>query len=394
MTRSVILAAAALTLIPTSGAGQSSPGVKQDIAVPNSPIEIGQRQGPSSGAGFDPSALGQVLLPNYELGDWLRKRDQVIIPAGPRETSNTLDSLARFWSSQCAGDGSVACVRGERFQIAAGRLGAAAIAAPNCDAAARAFRKVYVNADPSDAVANAYDIACLGSFAARTTDAGTPVLASRPSILIDAETRDGLLTAVGLLEQAGRIICAGLIRPDRTFLTARHCIERNTMQGYTVRSASGHVHGTAVPVLAHAPWTEIGIGSDWAILKLPETGAVPVAMTNLVPLSAPTEVTVVAAYPYADKTRYVTPTPLPERALRFPRDGMCQALVANNGCLQLVCQTVRGFSGAPIVSARRGDGSYDVVGFVSGSDGLDTQCEGTEKVANSTFAVSSDSFKR
>lgn len=329
----------------------------------------------------------------FDMSNWARKREQVIMPLDPQEASDDIATLARLSTIDCnGGRNPFACGRAERFTRASNRLGAAASAAPTCEQAADDFRRDYRDGTPSSAVANAYDIACLGSFTARKDKAGAPVRAPRPAMLADADKPNDLLTAVGLLELDGKIVCAGLIRPDRKFMTARHCVRLTGTDGFTVLSASGKVQGIGLKVTNTAPWSKIGVAADWAVIDLPAAGGLPIARTNIVALDAPAEVTVIAAYPYADQTDYVTADPMPLRALRYPRDGMCQALVAYNGCLQLACQTVRGFSGAPIFSSRKPDGSYDVVGLVSGSEGNDAKCSGTEQVANSTFAVSASAF--
>ena len=80
-------------------------------------------------------------------------------------------------------------------------------------------------------------------------------------------------------------------------------------------------------------------------------------------------------------------------SLRYPKPGTCVALGVQTGCLALTCQTVTGFSGAPVFSARQSDGSYDVIGIVSSSHGNNTGCVANLDLRFATFAVSADNIK-
>ena len=322
-----------------------------------------------------------------------RPLDWVLIPIGPKETAEKLEKLAANHARDCDSITTtpIACARAQGYALAAQRLHAAGSgAASGCGKAAADFRMAYTSGSPSDDVANAYDLACLGSFTARLDRTGTPVDSKRPALLAGAEAADGILSAIGLLESGGVIRCAGLIRPDGAFYTARHCLTYKA-GGFTVRSVAGAILESGLTAVRQGPPSESGVAGDWAMFQL-SVGVGPVARTNLVKLARPAEVTLVAPYAHAEATAYAQQDPLPSRAMRYPRDGLCQALWASNGCLQLVCQTVRGFSGAPIVSARRQDGSYDVVGFVSGSGGDEQTCNGSENIINSTFATGADVF--
>lgn len=330
--------------------------------------------------------LRKVDLSELVTPDWQRKRDEVLIPAGPQETSIALKEIRSSWYDRCKAGLDYACIQAQGYATAISRLEAAAAASKPCDQAARDFRKGYDSGKPSVDIAVEYDIACLASLSPRKTKSSAIVPAAWPAVLAGAATDTNLLGAIGLIEKDGKVLCAGLIRPDQTLITARHCLSGGSVASLSVRSALGQVVGTNVKVLQAPPTAETGVPADWAVLKL-SPGSTSVAKTNIVKLRSPAEVTLFAAYPYFEQIEYASADAFPRTALRFPRDGMCQAVLGYKGCLQLACQTVRGFSGAPLFSARNVDGSYDVVGFVSGSEGEDTQCEATADIPNSTYAV-------
>lgn len=316
----------------------------------------------------------------------LRKRlDQFAIPLGPSDASFELRLAADARSVGCRDDDTAyRCLVGAALRRSSERLAATARNAPNCDLAADDFRKFYKDRLPvSPDVARAFDIYCLGSFAPRLGDAGV----DRPSLLADAET-DGLLDIVGLLEVDGEVICAGLLRPNRKFITARHCIRGTGNIPMKVRLASNRL--PAMKVHARRPLTgsQLGVAGDWAVLELEPGPILPIPTSRLTNLKFPEEVTIVGVYRNAQVDVYAPGVVAFERDLRFPRAGFCEAIEELSGCVQLACQTVQGFSGAPIISSRGVDGSVEVIGFLSSSDGNDTRCQKNVEVRNSTFAVS------
>ena len=219
------------------------------LSISASGQEVVSDTGVSSAPGeFDPDLASDApLITGFpgelklDLQDWIRKRDEAAIPIGPEEASNLLDDLARDYAKQCKDDGSPQCLRAEGFSRAAQRLEAAAADSPGCDHAARLFRDRYRTADPPAAVANAFDLACLGSFTPRLDADGAAVDAVRPPLLADAQPFAGITSAVGFLELDGSIGCAGLLRPEGRFLTARHCVTPAGNGRYRVISAGGAI---------------------------------------------------------------------------------------------------------------------------------------------------------
>lgn len=317
--------------------------------------------------------------------NWRKRLDLYSIPIGPGRASNELVAEAdkRASGLVCRGSESYDCRFVSALRGSAGRLAGAAAAAPECERAAVRFGEHYRQLLVPTDIARDFDIACLGSFAPRLADAGSV----RPEVLKNAEA-DGMLDVVGLLEVNGAIICAGLLRPDRKFVTARHCIEGSAGVPLKVRLASNRLPAMNVQVRRHPSWSELGVPADWAVLDLEPGPALPIPTSRLTSLTLPTKVSLIGTYRYAQPDVYAPGSVSFERDLRFPRDGFCEAIDELSGCLQLACQTVRGFSGAPIITSRGSDGSIEVIGFLSHSEGDAAACRKGVMVSNSTFAVS------
>ncbi len=177
-------------------------------------------------------------------------------------------------------------------------------------------------------------------------------------------------------------------------MTARHCIPRD-VAGLTLINASGTLPPTRLKSIRQGQGVIDYVPEDWAVLALVMTPGVTLKVVNshMVPFDAPAEVTLLGLYPHALAADYYpVGSAHPMRSIRFPKPGLCEAISLSDNCLQLACQTVRGFSGTPIFSSRRPDGSYEVIGFVSGATGAQTGCDGNLPLTNSTYAVSSSVF--
>lgn len=166
----------------------------------------------------------------------------------------------------------------------------------------------------------------------------------------------------------------------------------------TVRAASG---GRAPWKLAAEPVSQPeghsdAVKDDWVVLRVVTTDAILARETVLQRLAKLDEVTLLGHYAYFPEVDYAPGTPQENwrRGLRYPKAGLCQAIKVIGYCLQVACQTVRGFSGAPIF-VKSADGSNDplqVVGFVSQPDQDAGQCNGFE-LYGSSYAVSADAVK-
>lgn len=330
------------------------------------------------------------------LAAWIRKNQQVQRPSQPEVTAATLEARAKELSISCTSSTLLACKQRDALFGAAASLLAGIVAAPDCDTAAKAFAPHYRSADPPEAISRNYDMACLGSIQPRREGAGVEKPKTAPPI-ISAGLRDpanGIMAMIGILERDGNPICGSLIRPDRTIVTARHCYDKHRSafeaHSVTVRPASG---------LA-GPWSIVGVKSkpavdtdaaadDWVVLNVASAPdfAVPASTFAAMPFAG--AVTVVGHFAHFKNVDYQDET-LPgwKKGLRFPRDGLCQSVQAVRGCLQIACQTVRGFSGAPVFLPSAGaDGKPQVVGFISQDYSAQAKCP--PALIGATLAVAS-----
>lgn len=316
----------------------------------------------------------------------------VIMPAGPLESGEKILEIAQQFQAGCSTPGSYSCIRANELKNASNRMLTAAGKYSNCGNAAADFRRSYRTGLPSDEIAIRYDLECLGSFVPRLGDGPIPLAEQKPQMLM-GESGISLLSTIGLLEVGGKPRCAGLLKSPNLFITAKHCLKFVSSSGVKVSAVNGSFAGSRAVRLSTPQSNALGVPGDWVAFRLSEIGHTEFAKTNLTQLTEPKEVNIVAWYPFHKKTLYSKATSSPLKQLRFQRAGLCQAIESSSGCLQIVCQTIRGFSGAPIFSGRKGDGSFDVVGFVSGNDGANSRCVATEDIPNSTMAVSAELIK-
>ena len=238
-----------------------------------------------------------------------------------------------------------------------------------CSEAANAAHRAW-QADTegwhSTTEAGAWEDACLAPLDAPSNAAGSSL---DPAIM----------SAIGVLSFHEKPFCSGLFIADGLFVTAQHCYRSG---GLSVRQAGSNEIRTLDRVDSNAlP----GVPNDWAVFRV--TGGAPLVVqaTEFSPPGDSTDVypvglSLVAASrnaPLADITQ----------TIRAPRDNMCPILFEIEGCLHLACQTMPGFSGAPVFLGRAASeqGVPKVVGLLSGgSDG--GSCKGPT-VPRVTFAV-------
>lgn len=115
-----------------------------------------------------------------------------------------------------------------------------------------------------------------------------------------------------------------------------------------------------------------GVQDDWAVVRIRTSDAIGASNTELVRQSLPEEVSVVGYFSDHTAQRYGPGASKEDwkRGLRWPLPGLCHAYMAENRCVRMVCETVRGFSGAPVFDIAASDPSKPlrVIGFVSGAD--------------------------
>lgn len=294
----------------------------------------------------------------------------------PDVVVNSLDALIREQDNECPLF-TESCRERDELKAVRALIAAGSAGARDCNAAAKAFDPFLDKLNPPETVARQFDMACLGSIEPRLVDGRPETPLPRPAVL-DAggavAGRQGALTAIGLIEVAGVPFCGALLRNDRTLVTARHChtmaLQQFAEGKATVRPLSG----------GRGPWKVVGtpidtpsgpaesVQADWIRLRIDTTdaiGAADVRMVADVPRRSVTLVGHFAPFHHASG-----PPPAGEgwrRGLRFPRAGLCVVVTASARCVQLACQTVKGFSGTPLfqVDPARPDQPLHVVGLIS-----------------------------
>lgn len=329
------------------------------------------------------------------LRDRLKKQEEFQRTADFQLIASGVEHEMSRQADLCVRD-RAACFERDRLRTIVTILKQADQRAPACGPAAEAYSKNYENDDPTEVVAANFDLNCLSapvdrSFAGTNVDA-----APLPNVFAGGGTvsaEQGALSAVGIMEQDGIPFCAGLLRNDKTFVTARHCAE-DYMRApgsvrVTVRSASG----------SRGPWPlgkilsqgEAGdtVRSDWAVIALNATTPIGAAATKLTRGSPFSEVTMLGFFRHFRATSAGGNSA--QAGLRYPRAGMCQLIELQGECLRLACQTIRGFSGTPIFRPEDGAAGSPiaVLGFISQADQSSAQCAGL-RLKGFTLAVSAD----
>lgn len=341
-----------------------------------------------------------ILIPNlFPTNDdgvpsWIKRNEQFQIPSGPATAAENINTTAREFAQSCATRGEN-CTEARAFGKVVSALRNSANMHPDCDAAARAYAKDYDFANPTDAVTQAYDAACLGSLSPRFRGATAVAAEPVPAVFTGGPDGTGARSAIAILEASGTPFCGGLLRNDQTVVTARHCVQRNQSafdaKRVTVRSATGqHIWQVASPPASSGSVSQ-RVRDDWAVLKLSGNAPVAVVDVALARFDIAQELTLVgtfSGYPLMD---YRDGSASWRHSLRYPRAGMCQGLVVDNGCLVLTCQTVPGFSGAPIFRMTSENETPTVVGFVSGTLSATTGCPAAGPYP--TLAVSADKIR-
>ncbi len=336
----------------------------------------------------DGGPLGGWDLPSGEEGDLgaaLRLFDDrtADVVGDLKESPRTLESseLAQTAAELCREGSQPACLRSQALAATADRMRAAAATHLRCAVAAQQMEGYYKLNDPRPEVAAAYDLWCFGSFVARADE---PIPEEPRAAVLDGT----LLSALGVVMVNGVPQCSGLLTPAGRFVTARHCADPIRANPYVVQASTGK---SWMLELVGAG-LRIGAAHDWAIYDLAGVDSIAAVKVTMVPLTRATSqpVTLVAAWPHLGRPLDAT-VPLAS-AMRYPRDGLCEFISERSGCLLLNCQTIKGFSGAPIFRPGRGGEAPEFVGLVQGANTSSARC-GLELLNDTTLAVSAAQVK-
>ncbi|WP_226632748.1 trypsin-like serine peptidase [Novosphingobium profundi] len=279
----------------------------------------------------------------------------------------------------------ILCREGNALQGAAVGLLKAGTVYPECAPAARTFRRYYKSGTPSSQVSSRFDLHCLGSFAPRLGEgADDPRQTARKTSSL------AILSAVGLFAADGIIRCSGLFYRPSFFITASHCLDDASGKKFTVSAADGSFQGQLVSFVNGNPRPTDEVQKDWVVFRLDDAEGFDFPEIRLEKLPSPREVNIVKYYPFGGDTQLGRATPAHFRHLRFQKPGMCQALMSASGCLQIACQTIRGFSGAPIFNADASSENLVVYGLVSGSRNNGGSCPSNYDITDTTMALSAE----
>lgn len=282
------------------------------------------------------------------------------------------------------------CKQKEAYSASANRLDQWSRHFSNCADAASAFRKDYAEGSPSVQVAIAWDENCLASFETRRSDLPRSPDAPSAHETLAGANQARLISAVGILEADSKTRCSGLLKAPNYFITSKHCLRNADPEGFRVSASNGAFMGRQARQIFRTTPGDAGVPGDWVVLVVEGITEHPIAETKLVQLGEPRSANVLGWYPYNESTEYVNSSPSQLSRLRYQHFGMCEAIQSSFGCLEIVCQTVRGFSGAPIFVGVDDQGVFEVVGLISGSDGNDAECPTSSNLPTSTLATSAE----
>lgn len=291
-------------------------------------------------------------------------------PAAPGAAADIVGGIEEQLRVLCGNRTTGECGQIPELTKVANDLRLANTTYPGCSAAVSNYLTYYPRRPVPAAVQRTYDQACLAASVPREALLADPY----PTLLTAAAPgQASALRSIGLLEADGKIFCGALLRNDRTIVTARHCFDGRggaylAAGAVTVRPIDGR--GAAWTLATTIQKQGAGGGKltkdDWAVVAIDTTAAIGAADLPLASPAKPGAATVVGYF-----TGHTATPPPPggadgwQRGVRWPKPGLCQVIQIKPGCLQLACQTVEGFSGAPIFSLAPGQSKPTVIGFVS-----------------------------
>jgi hypothetical protein len=335
---------------------------------------------------FDPGILqpspGQIGLTGGGITKGIPRKGipgMDAMPFPPGDGVGTLNGRERALLGACKGND---CPELAALRQVRDRLKASSRANPKCHAAATEYVAQYISGSVTQSVAAAFDLECFASAEPRAQASSTWSRDPLPAVLQSGgragsapESPQGALRSIGLLEIDGKPYCGALLRNDHTLITARHCFEDT--EGVAWKNNKVRIR----PVDGHGgPWeletaferqgaAGPKVADDWAVVAIRTRDAIGAAETELAQQTMPAEVTVVG---YFGDHVYQSYGPDHSKddwklGLRWPKSGFCHVYMVQNKCLQMLCETVRGFSGTPVFDVAVSDPSKPlrVVGFIS-----------------------------
>ena len=238
-----------------------------------------------------------------------------------------------------------------------------------------------------------FDGLCLGSLVPyRLTTEGALAADALPGFVPASAPRLlwVLLDASTTLSGEGGPVCSALLLPGGMLLTARHCFvdehglaiqgldgrplldlgrEGKLQLGNVARpEAATSVSLELVGTLGDRPLgaaTPPGTANDALLFRA--SGAPDVPEVTFATAAVGERVWVFGPYSLSDRSRPAGQDGMSSwyQSLRWTRVGACRVLYADENCLKHTCQTIQGYSGAPIIGDRGGEAT--VLGMQVGS---------------------------
>ena len=350
---------------------------------------------------LDPESIIQLPVQVRDVFDLTL--DEALRITAPNDTSNVIDFvelnrpldrvLQEFRRLCDIAPSSDACQIKARLTALAPQFETGQQARAQCSDAANAVYDIWSNQPNTwhrSEEARQWDASCLAR--PLEGDVWEEAIGSTPSF------KSGILTTVGILSVNKEVKCSGLLRPDGTFITAAHCQRGAPDKALSVKQISSN----EVRTLSKIDAGMIASGpTDWAIYQVGGGTPLEVADTQLVDqeLTGAGEETTLFPIGYSFPAAYREVLGDPRQAitdlapaLRAPRVGMCVYVMENAGCMHLACQTMGGFSGAPIFRRSQAEGPFQVVGILTGGKSTNSQCKGVA-LPRVTFGVPMKNFQ-
>jgi hypothetical protein len=274
-----------------------------------------------------------------------------------------------------------------------------------CDIAAKAYYAAtndcfdYGCQAPSDKSAfKAFDDNCMNALQPWRHPDGIVRADPAPRVFETGGAEDGAegaLRAVVLLEliKGGQRqhLCGGLLLSGNRIVTARHCFETQYLQDMLrkgmieVRFLKGADQTYALQWSDDILAGGSGVAGDRVVLSFSAPNVFAAPRIEFVEPSVPADAVILGYFRDHDTERAkddpnavggVPSQSVSWRGLRWARAGMCFAVNAKPGCIRALCQTIPGYSGAPIIdtATASSDQPLKVYGLVSGPDAGQLGC--------------------
>lgn len=347
------------------------------------------------------------LLQERQVVDLRSLRNQVQQTVGPNTAGNVIEMKVKAELSACTDERCKALVMAsypDYSSLVAKLRGASG----GCDAAASRYADAAGAIDSNtatqtdllefEAAARLVDNACMTA----PWDAQAPAVARTGG----GEAGQGALKATGLLQVdgLGDPFCGGVFLSPSEVQTALHCFGRaDTYQALkqgrvTIRQAdSATAPAWKVTAQTLDPSVTSGAGFDVSRdflrlrLTLPATGVPKLTVRKPSGL----EPAFVAGFmlghdklrkPAVSDTKWAA-TPEWWKGLRWAKPDGCVVVDSDDNCFRMLCETVRGFSGAPVFATKASPAEPLVLfGIVKGTEGGANVCR-TPELAWSTIGV-------